>query len=129
MGRWTLRVAVIYATCLTLAICLVRELKGRGGPYFSAPATIAAHPGPGPNDHDDVIMLCKRARGFIPRGATVTVIRPSQAPNYEATLFLTAVANLPHHRVIRPLLGADDGALLFVAGAMSRWSGCPANHR
>jgi hypothetical protein len=109
MATRTFRIAVIYATCVTLAICLVRELKRRGGPFFSAPATIAAHPWPGRNDIDDVTMLCKRARGFIPRGATVTVIRPSQAPNYEATLFLAAVANLPQHHVIAPRLGAEAG--------------------
>lgn len=56
-----------------------------------APAPVAMH---------DVILLARAAAAIIPRGATVTAIQPSQAPDYDVSLYLTAAGLMPQHRVV-----------------------------
>ena len=56
----------------------------------------------------DMILLSQRAADIVPRGATVTAIRPAEAPDYDVTLYLTAVGTMPRHRVVPPLLDAND---------------------
>jgi len=56
----------------------------------------------------DMILLSQRAADIVPRGATVTAIRPSEAPDYDVTLYLTASGTMPRHRVVPPLLDAND---------------------
>ena len=109
--RRTIRTALIYATSAVLAAFLVGELIHRGGPFFLQPASVEAHAWPGENPTQDVIMLCRRAGVLMPRGATVTVIRPSQAPNFDATYFLAAVGNLPRHRVVAPRMDSAPADL------------------
>ncbi len=60
----------------------------------------------------DVILLSRAAADIVPRGATVTAIQPSQAPDYDVTHYLTAVGMMPRHRVIPPAFDTQDrGAL------------------
>lgn len=112
--RTTVRIALIYSISVVLAVSLAGELRRRGGPFFQQPLTVEAHAWPGGNPNHDVIMLCRRARVLMPRGATVTVVRPSQAPDFEATYFLAAVGNLPRHRVVAPRLDAAADAPQYV---------------
>jgi hypothetical protein len=105
------RTIVTALTALVLAVALVREYRHRGGPYFEVPFTVESHTWVQQNDIRDVLALCKRARRFIPRGKTVTVVRPGQAPNYDATIYLAAVGNLPRQDVVAPRLDGDDDKL------------------
>ena len=103
--------ALIYASVALLAVNLGVALKRRGGSFLRLPETIEAHAWSGPNDTHDVIVLCRRVRDRIPEGATVTVIRPSEKPNYNGTVYLPAVGNLPRHRIVLPVFNALDGEL------------------
>jgi hypothetical protein len=56
----------------------------------------------------DMILLSHAAAEIVPRGATVTAIRPAEAPDYDITLYLTADGMMPRHRVVPPALDAVD---------------------
>ena len=56
----------------------------------------------------DMILLSQAAADIVPRGATVTAIRPAEAPDYDITLYLTAGGMMPRHRVVPPNLDAAD---------------------
>lgn len=56
----------------------------------------------------DVILLARAAAEIVPRGATVTAIQPSQAPDYDVTHYMTAAGMMPRHRVVPPDLDAAD---------------------
>jgi hypothetical protein len=99
---------IIAATAVVLGVSLVREYRHRGGPYFELPLTIESHTWAAQNNIRDVLALCKRARRFIPRDKTVTALRPSQAPNFDATIYLAAVGNLPRQTVVAPRLDGDE---------------------
>jgi hypothetical protein len=60
----------------------------------------------------DVILLSRAAADIVPRGATVTAIQPSQAPDYDVTHYLTAVGTMPRHRVVPPVFDTPDTAAL-----------------
>ena len=53
-----------------------------------------------------MILLSRAAAEIVPRGATVTAIRPAEAPYYDITLYLTAGGMMPRHRVVPPDLDA-----------------------
>ena len=97
-----LRTVIISATAAILGVALMREYHRRGGPYFEIPATIEDHIWVGENLTRETILLCRRAAPLLPRGAEVTIMRPSQRPNYDATIYLTGVGLLPHQRVFVP---------------------------
>lgn len=56
----------------------------------------------------DVILLAGAAETIVPRGATVTAIQPSQAPDYDVTHYLAAAGMMPRHRVVPPALDGPD---------------------
>lgn len=91
-----------------LTVALVGHYKSLGGPYFSFPETVQDHVWPEPFPSRDVIVLARRAAKVLPRNVTVTAIQPSQAPNYDVTLFLTAAGMMPHQSVVPPKL--DESA-------------------
>jgi hypothetical protein len=93
----------------------VIQLVRRGGPFFRFPDTVESHTQPGQNNTLDAIRLCNDAQLLLPRGATVTIVRPSQAPDYDATIFLTGVGYLPRQRVVAPRLdGPHDDLPMYV---------------
>ncbi|HEX9130502.1 MAG TPA: hypothetical protein VF850_15160 [Gemmatimonadaceae bacterium] len=110
--RWRdlARHALSSLVAVVLAFLLLKEFIHRGAP-LELPTTVESHTWVGENSTRDAVILCIRARRFIPRGATVTLVKPSQAPNYEATIFLTGVGNLPLHRVVAPRLTGDENDL------------------
>lgn len=62
----------------------------------------------------DVILLARAAVEIVPRGATVTAIQPSQAPDYDVTHYLTAAGMMPRHRVVPPVFDAPGALPQFV---------------
>lgn len=56
----------------------------------------------------DVILLARAAADFIPSDASVTAIQPSQAPDYDVSLYLTAAGLMPSHRVVFPDFDVSD---------------------
>jgi hypothetical protein len=55
-----------------------------------------------------MILLSRAAAEIVPRGATVTAIRPAETPDYDVTLYLTAGGMMPRHRVVPPTLDTAD---------------------
>ena len=105
------RSVLCYATAAILAVLLVRQYHIRGGPYFQLAETTDDHVWVGENVTRDAILACRRAEPHLPPGAEVTVLIPSQNPNCDATIFLTAVGELPRQYVVGPgLIGttAED---------------------
>ena len=96
------RTVIIYAASVIFAAALMQRFYKLGGPYFRPPLTVQDHVAPTPYPSRDVILLAQRAAELIPRGATVTAIEPAQAPEYDVTLWLTAVGMMPRHRVVPP---------------------------
>lgn len=93
---------IVYATAAVLAVALVRQFYYLGGPYFEAPQTIQDHVATKRYPSRDAIVMARRAAMLVPRGATVTVLLPSQAPNYDPTLYFTATGLMPRHRIVAP---------------------------
>jgi hypothetical protein len=93
-----------------LALALVVRLVSRGGPYFQRPRTIVDHLGTGSHETRLALLLLPKAARVIPRGATVTCFRPTDAgrQQYDSSSFLAAVGRLPHHRVLAPYAAGDD---------------------
>jgi hypothetical protein len=60
----------------------------------------------------DVILLARAAENIIPPGATVTAIQPSQAPDYDVSLYLTAAGLMPRHHAVAPDFDATNAAEL-----------------
>jgi hypothetical protein len=96
------RTAIVWVAAVIFAAALIHRFHRLGGPYFTMPETVQDHVAPAPYPSRDVILLARRAAEIVPRGATVTAIEPSQAPNYDVTLWLTAVGMMPRHRVVPP---------------------------
>ena len=90
------------------AAALVRVYYARGGPYFQFPKTVQDHVAPAMYPSRDMILLSRAAAEIVPRGTTVTAIRPAEAPDYDVTLYLTAAGMMPWHRVVPPALDAAD---------------------
>ena len=94
------RAIVVYAAAAIFAAALIRHFHNLGGPYFVMPRTVQDHVAVVPYPSRDAILATQRAAKLIPRGATVTVILPSQSPNYDPTLFYTATGTMPRHVVV-----------------------------
>jgi hypothetical protein len=96
-----LRLALIYGAALVFAVALVFRFRSLGGPYFEFPDTVQDHVSVERYPSADAIVLSRNAAKILPRGATVTILVPSQAPDYDATHYLTGVALMPHQMVVR----------------------------
>ena len=96
------RAVVIYAAAALLAVALILRFHELGGPYWTRPQTVQDHVAPTPYPSRDVILLARRAAEIIPRGATVTALRPADAPNFDVTHWMTAFGLMPRHRVVPP---------------------------
>ncbi|HUP58837.1 MAG TPA: hypothetical protein VNA69_00305 [Thermoanaerobaculia bacterium] len=103
-----MREKLIYAACILFALMLVRRFQGLGGPYFTFPETIQDHVRETPYPSRDAILLAEHAATVIPRGKKVTVLRPSEAPNYDLTLFYAATGLMPRHLVVAPDLDSPN---------------------
>ena len=85
----------VLAACVLLAAATALRLKRGGEPYFERPLTIVDHVGPREHEIHAELLHLRDAAARVPRGATVSVV-PDDVPHY-----LTAVALLPEHRVVR----------------------------
>ena len=121
-SRETLRTVVIYATALVLAAALVHRYYKLGGPYFEFPKTVQDHVAPSFYPSREMILLAGAAAEIVPRGATVTAIQPSQAPDYDVTLYLTAAGVMPRHRVVPPAFSAADPLPQYVLAVREPFS-------
>lgn len=109
--RQSLHTAIVYLTAAVLTLLLVRVLHARGGPYWEWPETILDHVGTNSPHSRYAILLAGRAEMFMPRGTSVTVIVPAQAPHYDYTHHLLTSGLLPRHEVRHPSLAADEKRL------------------
>jgi hypothetical protein len=96
------RASVVYVTAAILAVALVALFARRGGPYFAKPRTIYDHVQRDRHPTIDDILVCRAAAPLLPRGATVTVLKPSEKPNYDTTHIDTAAGLLPFQRLVAP---------------------------
>ena len=94
------RLGVIYAAAVVFAIALVLRFRSLGGPFFEFPQTVQDHVSVQRYPSADAIVLSRNAAKILPRGATVTILQPSQAPGYDVTHYLTGVGLMPHQIVI-----------------------------
>ncbi len=101
------RSIVIYGVSIVFAFALVHHYYVQGGPYFQIPVTILDHV-PHLASGRDMILLSRKAASLIPRGATVTAIDPSQAPNYDPPLYFTAAGILSRQHVVPPVLDGGE---------------------
>jgi hypothetical protein len=102
MSREAARRLVVYAAAVVFAAALVYRFRSLGGPYFEFPDTVQDHVAVVRWPSADAIVLSRSAARILPRGATVTILQPSAAPNYDTTHYLTGVGLMPHQRVVRP---------------------------
>lgn len=91
---------VLCAAVLVFAGATIHRFRWLGGPYFAFPETIQDHVWPARFPSADAIVLCRRAEPMLPRGATVTVLKPSEAPNYDQTHWLTGLGMLPRQHPV-----------------------------
>jgi hypothetical protein len=109
------RPIVISATAVTLAILSIEAVRDRGGSWFDHPVSVEAHTWPGQNNTTDAVVLCNRVRGLLPRDATVTLLRPSQRPAYDATIYLAGVGCLPRQQVVAPIFDRPEQPRYVIA--------------
>jgi hypothetical protein len=102
-----MRAALIAATAAILAISLIRIFIDRGGPYFARPETVYEHVSRERHPTVDDILLCRQAAPLMPRGATVTIVKPSEKPNDDTTHLDTAAGLLADQRVVAPTTRCD----------------------
>jgi hypothetical protein len=92
---------LVYTAAAIFAAAMIHRFHWLGGPYFELfPPTIQDHVWPTPFLSRDAIVLSRRAEPLIPRGATVTILAPSEAPNYDQTHWLTGLGMLPRHHLM-----------------------------
>jgi hypothetical protein len=102
LTRDFVRTTIAWGAAAVLTVALVWHYRSLGRPYFTFPETVQDHVWPEPFPSRDVIVLARRAAKVLPRNVTVTAIQPSQAPNYDVTLFLTAAGMMPHQSIVPP---------------------------
>lgn len=101
--------SIVIALCAAwMGVLLVHGLYANGGPFFEVPETVFDHVLHDTPLSRQAIVMARHAEPLMPRGATLTVIAPEQAPNYDATLYLTAAGVLSRHRVMHPTLAAGE---------------------
>jgi hypothetical protein len=91
---------LITAAAAILAVALAWRFHALGGPYLGWPETVQDHVARERYPSRDAIVMSRRAAQVIPRGESVTIFMPSQAPHYDATLWYTAVGLMPHHTIV-----------------------------
>lgn len=96
----TARRVIIVAAAVFFAAALVQRFHWLGGPYFTFPETIQDHVWPDRFLSADAIVLSRRAEPLLARGATVTILAPSEAPEYDQTHWLTGLGLLPRQHVV-----------------------------
>lgn len=104
-----LRTIIIVTASLILTTSLIATYVNRGGPYFAKPATVYDHVARDRHPTIDDINLCTAAAPFIPHGATVAILKPSEKPNYDTTHTNTAAGLLPYRQLMSagPRLQSD----------------------
>ena len=96
---------IVYATAAILAVAMIVRFHWLGAPYFAAPRTPFDHVTPAGHDTAKAMLLAREAAPLLPRGATVTMVRPS-VPD-DTTHFHTAVGMLPYQRVVSRAMNAQ----------------------
>ncbi len=95
-----MRSGIIFAAALVLVGATVHRYRWLGGPYFEFPETIQDHVWPVRFPSRDAIVLSRRAEPLLPRGAKVTILKPSEGPNYDQTHWLTGLGMLPRQHLV-----------------------------
>lgn len=90
---------VVYMAAAIFAAALLLHFRSLGGPWFARAETIQDHVAATPYPSRDAIVMTQRAAALVPRGATVTVMMPSQAPNHDPTLVYLAAGTMPRQRM------------------------------
>lgn len=121
--RDRLRTALTYLCAMSLTFQLVRLLHARGGPFWEIPETILDHVEVERPLSRQAIVMSRHAEPLMPRGASLTVIAPAMAPNYDFTHYLTASGMLPRHEVRHPSLAEGERWPDFVIAI-----GAPLDH-
>jgi hypothetical protein len=129
MSRSVVRSITIYCSAVVLTLLLVRHLRGLGGPYFEIPETIYDRVQGAPHLSRQAIVMSRHAAPLMPRGSSLTVIAPApdmsfDGNNFDVTLYMTADAQLPYHRVLHPSLAEGESWPDFVIAL-----GSPLQHR
>jgi hypothetical protein len=93
---------IIYAAAIVFVAAVIHRFHALGGPYFEVPETVQDHVAPHRYLSGDAIVLCRRVEHLLPRGASVTLLAPAEAPNYDQTHWLTGLGMLPYQRVVAP---------------------------
>jgi hypothetical protein len=122
--RSVLRRITIYLGATVLTLLLVRHLHRLGGPYVVRPETIYDRVPGAPHLSRQSIVMSRHAERLMPRGASLTVIAPALGENIDATHYMTASGQLPHHRVVHPSLREGETWPDFVIAL-----GEPFHHR
>lgn len=102
-----IRSLLVYVCAAVMGFLTVKALYFRGGPYFDVPRTVFDHVAPGGYLSRDAILVGRSVEQIVPRGASLTVVNPEEAPRYDITLYLTASGVLPRHHVVPPSLDHD----------------------
>lgn len=118
-----IRAFVIYACAAWMLVLVFQQLQARGGPYFELPLTVFDHVDRKTPLSRQALVMCHHAEPLMPRGASLTVIAPALAPNYDFTHYLAASGMLPRHRVLHPTLGEGERGPDFVIAL-----GAPLQH-
>jgi hypothetical protein len=102
----SIRNVVIGAFTVASATVMIAGFLRQGPPYFARPVTTLDHFFPGGTEHPTAVFIriCERVAPRIPRGATVMVFKPSQAPNFDTTIYATSLGVLSRLRVVAPPL-------------------------
>jgi hypothetical protein len=98
--REIVRRVLVYTAAAIFTAAIVHRFHWLGGPYFEVPETIQDHVWPVQFPSRDAIVLSRRAEPLIPRGATVTILAPAEAPDYDQTHWLTGLGMLPRHHLL-----------------------------
>jgi len=122
-GRLVRRL-LVYLVATACTVMMVRAFHARSGPYFEIPVTVYDHVQPERQLARQAIVMARHAEPLMPRGASLTVIAPEQAPHYDSTQYLTAAGMLPRHRVLHPTLAKGEPWPDFVIAL-----GSPLQHR
>lgn len=99
-SAFIVRKLLICAAAIVFLIAIVHRFHWLGGPYFEIPETIQDHVWPVRFPSRDAIVLSRRAEPLLPRGAKVTILTPSEAPNYDQTHWLTGLGMLPKQHAV-----------------------------
>lgn len=98
--RETVRRVIVFTAATVFAAAMVHHFHWLGGPYFEIPETIQDHVWPERFLSADAIVVSRRAEPMIPRGATVTILAPSEAPHFDQTHWLTGLGTMPRHHLV-----------------------------